>query len=98
MAQLSHSRLLFAEKHYGPARALGIRAALALGHAIRIAVFGVAAAVSAAQRERVRDEWAGLRVIAGRSAPPLGPPADAPVAPRSHPGAASPAGDRTLTG
>jgi GT2 family glycosyltransferase len=78
MAQLSHSRRLFAEKHYAPGRALGIRAALAVGHAIRIAVFGLPALVSAAQRDRVRAEWAGLRVILGRSGPPLGPasPAD----------------------
>lgn len=72
MAQLSHSRLLFAAKHYGPARWAGIRAALALGHAIRIAVFAPAATVSPRQRDRVRAEWAGLRIILGLSAPPLG--------------------------
>jgi GT2 family glycosyltransferase len=73
MAQLSHSRLLFAAKHYGMAKRVGIRAALALGHVIRIAVFAPAAAVSPRQRERVGAEWAGLRVILGLSAPPLGP-------------------------
>ncbi len=73
MAQLSHSRLLFAAKHYGPVRRLGIRAALGLGHAIRIAVFGAAAAIRPARLERVRAERAGLRVILGLSAPPLGP-------------------------
>lgn len=73
MAQLSHSRLLFAEKHYGPARRAGIRAALALGHLVRIAVFAAPAAVSSARRERIRAERAGLRVILGRAAPPLGP-------------------------
>ncbi len=72
MAQLSHSRLLFAAKHYGGARQLGIRAGLALGHAIRIAVFAPAALLRPAQRERVRAELAGLRVILGLSAPPLG--------------------------
>jgi GT2 family glycosyltransferase len=72
MAQLSHSRLLFAAKHYGPARRLGIRAALGCGHAIRIAVFGIPATISPALLERVRAERAGLRVILGRSAPPLG--------------------------
>ena len=76
MAQLSHSRLLFAEKHYGPARRLGIRAALASGHVIRIAVFGPLALIRPAQRDRVRAEWAALRVILGRAAPPLGPYAD----------------------
>lgn len=72
MAQLSHSRLLFATKHYGPARRFGIRAALALGHVIRIAAFAPAAVLRPAQRERVRAERAGLRVILGLSAPPLG--------------------------
>ena len=73
MAQLSHSRLLFAGKHYGVARRAGIRAALALGHLIRIAVFGVVAIARPTQRERVRAERAGLRVILGLSTPPLGP-------------------------
>jgi GT2 family glycosyltransferase len=72
MAQLSHSRLLFAAKHYGPARRFGIRAALALGHVVRIAVFAPAAAVSGRHRDRVGAELAGLRVILGLSAPPLG--------------------------
>lgn len=83
MAQLSHSRLLFADKHYGPARKLGIRAALALGHVIRIAIFAPAALARPAQRDRVRAEWAALRVILGRARPPLGPysnPAPARVA------------------
>jgi GT2 family glycosyltransferase len=73
MAQLSHSRLLFAGKHYGVARRLGIRLALALGHAIRIAVFRAASVARPAQRRRVRVESAGLRVILGLAGPPLGP-------------------------
>jgi hypothetical protein len=73
MAQLSHSRLLFAAKHYGVARRTGIRAGLALGHLIRIALFGAVAVALPAHLERVRSEWAGLRVILGLSAPPLGP-------------------------
>jgi hypothetical protein len=88
MAQLSHSRLLFAEKHYGRARALGIRAALGLGHAIRIAVFGLASLARPEQRDRVRAEHAGLRVILGRAAPPLGPyarPAKRPRQPTETP-------------
>jgi GT2 family glycosyltransferase len=72
MAQLSHSRLLFAAKHYGVARRRAIRAALALGHVIRIAVFAPLALVRPAELERVRAERAGLRVIFG-SPPPLGP-------------------------
>jgi GT2 family glycosyltransferase len=73
MAQLSHSRLLFADKHYGWAKKLGIRTSLALGHAIRIAVFAAASLAQRGQLERVRTERAGLKVILGRSAPPLGP-------------------------
>ena len=73
MAQLSHSRLLFAAKHYGVARSGGIRAGLALEHAIRIVVFAAAALLRPAQLERVRAERAALRVTLGLSAPPLGP-------------------------
>jgi len=81
MAQLSHSRLLFAAKHYGAARRLGIRAALALGHAIRIAVFAPLAALRQAPRRRVRAERGGLRVVLGLSPPPLGPYARRPAPP-----------------
>jgi len=98
MAQLSYSRLLFAKKHYGRARTAGIRAALALGHGVRIAAFGPAALVSSTQRQRVRTERAGLRVILGRGGPPLGPPSGTPVAPASAPSGASPVEDRTLVG
>lgn len=73
MAQLSHSRLLFAAKHYGVARRTALRAALALGHAIRIVVFGAAAVARRSQSERLRAERASLRVVLGRAAPPLGP-------------------------
>ncbi len=70
MAQLSHSRLLFADKHYGPVRRAGIRAGLALGHLIRIAVYRPVAALRPAQLERVHAEQAGLRVVLGMAAPP----------------------------
>jgi hypothetical protein len=76
MAQLSHSRLLFAGKHYGVVKAAGIRIALGLGHVIRIGLFGLASIVSRGARERVRDEARALRVIVGRSGPPLGPYAE----------------------
>jgi N-acetylglucosaminyl-diphospho-decaprenol L-rhamnosyltransferase len=81
MAQLSHSRLLFADKHYGSARRVGIRAALALGHLVRIAVFALPALLRPSARERVRAERAGLRVILGISRPPLGPYAERSVEP-----------------
>jgi GT2 family glycosyltransferase len=72
MAQLSHSRLLFAGKHYGVARTMGIRVALGIGHLIRIGVFGLASIADDASRARVRDEVRALVVVLGRSAPPLG--------------------------
>lgn len=77
MAQLSHSRLLFAEKHYDRARRWGIRGGLALGHLVRIAVYAPFAPFRPAQRERVRSERAGLRIVLGRSKPPLGPYSEA---------------------
>lgn len=85
MAQLSHSRLLFAAKHYGVARRLGIRAALALGHAIRIAVHAPLAAARPAQRQRLRAERSGLLVVLGLSPPPSAPcPKPAPAADDRH--------------
>jgi hypothetical protein len=80
MPQLSHSRMLFAAKHYGLVRRTGIRAALALGHIIRVGVFGAAALIRPANRERTGAEWRSLRVILGLSAPPLGPYSKAAVA------------------
>lgn len=97
MAQLSHSRLLFAAKHYGPVRRVGIRAALALGHLIRIAVFAPVALLRPAQRERVAAERAGLRVVLGRAAPPLGPYSLPAVTASGNPAAsASPGADRSF--
>jgi GT2 family glycosyltransferase len=78
--QLSHSRLLFAAKHYGAARRGAIRAARALNHLVRIAALAPLAPFRAAERRRVRDEWAGLRVILGLAAPPLGPHSRAAIA------------------
>jgi len=97
IAQLSHSRMLFAQKHYGPRRGEGIRAALALGHAGRIAVFGPAGVALRAARERVRAEWEGLRVILGRGEPPLGPPPDTPPTPTTTAALASPGEGAPLT-
>jgi N-acetylglucosaminyl-diphospho-decaprenol L-rhamnosyltransferase len=79
MPQLSHSRLLFAAKHYGLAKRAGIRAALTLRHALRVAVFAVLATVRPGQRRRLRAEWASLRVTLGLAAPPLGPYSKAAV-------------------
>jgi GT2 family glycosyltransferase len=73
MPQMSHSRLLFAAKHYGIARRVGIRGALALGHAVRAAGFGLAALTDGRRRERAKTEWLSLMVTLGVGRPPLGP-------------------------
>jgi len=73
MAQLSHSRLLFTIKHYGFVERSAIRAALALGHTMRIAAFAPAATLRPQHRARVRAERAGLRIALGLGSPPLGP-------------------------
>ncbi|HTR73912.1 MAG TPA: glycosyltransferase family 2 protein [Solirubrobacterales bacterium] len=91
MAQLSHSRLIFAGKHYGRLRRGGIRAALGLGHVIRIGFWGPISRVRPAERGRVAAELAGLRVVFGRAAPPLGPYADGGRAAGMRPGTAPPA-------
>lgn len=83
MAQLAHSRSLFARKHHGWAGALGIHAALALGHLVRIAVRVPQAPFRAAARERIAAEARALRVLLGLGRPPLraAPPAEPPSSP-----------------
>jgi GT2 family glycosyltransferase len=71
MAQLSHSKVLFAKKHFGRLRAFGVRAALALGHLLRLVVVGPIAAVRSGARTRVRGEATALRVTLGLMAPPF---------------------------
>jgi GT2 family glycosyltransferase len=90
MAQLSHSRLIFAAKHYGRGKRFGIRAGLGLGHLIRIAVWAPISLVRPGERARVESERAGLRVILARSAPPLGPYAPGGRAAGMRPGEAPP--------
>jgi GT2 family glycosyltransferase len=71
--QLTHSRILFARKHYGRAKAVAIRGALALGHALRAAASASLGLVAGARhRERARHEGAALKVALG-APPPLGP-------------------------
>jgi GT2 family glycosyltransferase len=72
MPQLTHSRILFAEKHYGRAKATGIRAAHALRHALRAALLALPGLLSPAHRRRAHNELAGLKVALGLAAPPLG--------------------------
>ena len=73
MAQLTHSRMLFARKHYGRGRALGIRAALGLGHVVRLVVLAPRVGRLGAARERAAAEAAGLAVALGLRRPPHGP-------------------------
>jgi N-acetylglucosaminyl-diphospho-decaprenol L-rhamnosyltransferase len=71
MAQLAHSRSLFARKHHGLLGALGIHAALALGHLLRIVVRIPRATFDAVARGRIAAEAQALRVLLGLGRPPL---------------------------
>ncbi|HEV7400639.1 MAG TPA: glycosyltransferase family 2 protein [Solirubrobacterales bacterium] len=71
MAQLAHSRSLFAHKHHGILGALGIRAALAVGHVLRIALRVPLTPFKPAARERIGAEAKALRVLLGLGKPPL---------------------------
>lgn len=70
-AELAHSRVLFARKHFPPARAASIRLSLALGHLLRLLVFAPASVAAPGRRPRVRAEAMGLAVLAGVMQPPL---------------------------
>jgi N-acetylglucosaminyl-diphospho-decaprenol L-rhamnosyltransferase len=72
--QLTHSRILFAEKHYGRAKAMGIRVGHALRHALRLGILAPIGIFSAPRRERAGNELAGLRIALGGAKPPLGYP------------------------
>ncbi len=78
MAQLAHSRSLFAAKHHGRLDAFGIRAALAVGHLLRIGLRLPAAPFSSGSRRRVGAEAGALWVLLGLGRPPLRAE-DAPV-------------------
>jgi hypothetical protein len=71
MPQLTYSRILFSDKHYGRLKALGIRAGLVLRHAVRVALFAPSAPFARRGRRRLRNEWASLRVALGLTDPPL---------------------------
>jgi GT2 family glycosyltransferase len=71
MAQLAHSRLLFARKHRGRLGALGIRVALALGCVLRIAARLPLAVLDPASRVRIGAERGALAVLLGLAQPPL---------------------------
>lgn len=80
MAQLAYSRSLFAAKHHGALGALGIRAALALGHVLRIVLRVPSAVVKGPARQRIGAEAGALRVLLGLGEPPLRAQAPAPPA------------------
>jgi GT2 family glycosyltransferase len=71
MAQLAYSRSLFAHKHHGTLGALGIRAALAVGHVLRIALRVPRALFKGPSRQRIGAEARALRVLLGLGEPPL---------------------------
>jgi N-acetylglucosaminyl-diphospho-decaprenol L-rhamnosyltransferase len=70
-AELGHSRVLFARKHFGPMRAAAIRCALALGHALRMALLAPSSLLAPARRARLRTEAFGFAAVAGVMRPPL---------------------------
>jgi N-acetylglucosaminyl-diphospho-decaprenol L-rhamnosyltransferase len=72
--QLTYSKMLFARKHYGRAKAGTIRAGLILGHAIRVGLLGTLGLGSKPCRRRAADELAALRVAVGASSAPLSGP------------------------
>jgi GT2 family glycosyltransferase/peptidoglycan/xylan/chitin deacetylase (PgdA/CDA1 family) len=90
--QLTHSRILFARKHHGRPAAATMRAALVLGHALRLAACALFF-LSPSRRRRAADELAALRVALG-APPPLGPyAAGTDAATAATPAAAPAVGD-----
>jgi GT2 family glycosyltransferase len=71
VAELCHSRVLFARKHFGRGRAAAIRVALALKHVLRLVLLAAPGAIRPAVRERLRAEAFGLAVLAGFMRPPM---------------------------
>ena len=71
LAQLSHSRILFARKHFGTARATLMRAAVALRHLVRSSAFGVLGHLRPALAERAEAERGALLVVLDRAEPPF---------------------------
>jgi N-acetylglucosaminyl-diphospho-decaprenol L-rhamnosyltransferase len=72
-AQNSHSKLLYARKHFSPVRAFGFRVAIALRHALRYAGFAPQARRKPDLRPRAEAERRALLVVLGLSAPPHRP-------------------------
>jgi N-acetylglucosaminyl-diphospho-decaprenol L-rhamnosyltransferase len=73
MAQLADSRKRFAHKHFGWLKSRLIRAALVLGHLVRMAVLAPLAVGRQSRRDRFRAEFRALTVQLGLAQPPFGP-------------------------
>jgi GT2 family glycosyltransferase len=78
-AQNSHSKLLFAQKHFSRGGRAAFRTALVVRHALRLSLLAPHSLVRRGLRERVSREWAALRVVVGASAPPFQPVAYEPT-------------------
>jgi N-acetylglucosaminyl-diphospho-decaprenol L-rhamnosyltransferase len=83
--QLTHSKLLFAEKHFEPGRRRLYRAAVCLGHGVRAAALSPAALLRPSLRPKVRGEVAALRNALGLAGPPFERPALEATAAQSRP-------------
>jgi N-acetylglucosaminyl-diphospho-decaprenol L-rhamnosyltransferase len=73
-AQLSYSKLLFADKHFGLRRRVCFRVALASRHLIRLGLLAPAAVVRRALRMRARGEALALKIALGLAEAPLAAP------------------------
>ena len=71
VAQLSYSKVLFAEKHLGRRRALTFRLAALTGHALRIAGAIPVSLFRSDARERLRGQRRAMAVLLGIAAPPF---------------------------
>lgn len=65
VAQLSHSNVLFARKHFARRRALGVQLAIALGHGLRVGLLIAPAIARGTARRRLRSEALALAVTVG---------------------------------
>jgi GT2 family glycosyltransferase len=72
-AQNSHSKLLYASKHFSAGRAAAFRAALAVRHGLRLAALGALALSRRELRDRVAAERRALSVVLGLAPPPFAP-------------------------
>lgn len=70
-AQLTHSKLLLAQKHFGPDRRWAYRGAIALRHGLRLVLSAAASPFASAARRRLRGEAAALSIALGLSDAPF---------------------------